>query len=72
VARRFFYILTFVISITGCSIFVKAPVQEVKGDSVVCVLFNDSRFKTKVVENLRGSLAGRGYKIVTDRIKWAK
>ena len=70
--KRPVYVLALVFLFTGCSIFVKAPVQEVKGDDVVCILFNDRRLKTEVVGNLRESLSKKVYKVVTDNVKRAK
>ena len=49
-----------------------SPVQELKGDNVVCILFNDRKFKTEVVDKISKSLKETGYEIVTDRVKRSK
>ena len=49
-----------------------SPVQEIKGDNVVCILFNDRKFKTEVVDKISKSLKESGYEIVTDRVKRSK
>ena len=66
------YTSIIVFLLAGCSIFVGTPVQEVKGENVVCILFNEKQFKVEVVKNLTENLTGKGYIVVTDRIKRAK
>jgi hypothetical protein len=42
-----------------------------KGSKVVCILFNEKRFKTEVVKKVSQSLAEKGYTVVNDRQKYA-
>lgn len=45
--------------------------QAVKGGKVVCILFNEKRFKIEVVKKVSQSLAEKGYTVVSDRPKYA-
>ena len=58
------------IVIAGCAAV--KPMQKDKGEKVVCVLFNDTRFKTEVVGNLTKQLSKNGYRIATGSVKQAK
>ncbi len=53
-ARQFIVVFALAVIITGCSIIFKLepPVQEVQGNKVVCILLDESRFKTEVIKNL--------------------
>ena len=50
----------------------KKPEKVLKGSNMVCILFNSKRFKTEVVKDVSESLAGKGFKVVTDTVKKAK
>ena len=67
-----FFALLPALFLSGCSIFVKPPMQEVKGSNVVCIIFNDTRFKTEVVKDISENLSKKGYKVVTDKVKRSK
>lgn len=71
-AKKFFPIFVLAFLLAGCSIFVKAPIQEVQGKDVIFILFNDRGFKTEVVEKVSQSLAAKGYRVVTDNVKQAR
>ena len=71
-AKQLVPILALALLTTGCSIFVKRPVQEITGDNVVCILFKDKPFKTEVVNKVSKSLTMKGYRVITDRINRAK
>ncbi|MFC1490886.1 hypothetical protein ACFL6K_06715 [Candidatus Latescibacterota bacterium] len=57
---------------SGCSMFAKAPVEIVKGEKVVCIIYNETEFKTALVKNVTTSLEINGYRVITDRVKNAK
>ena len=66
--------ISLVLLIAGCSILGlrKPPVQEVKGDNVVCFLYKTGTFKSDVVKNVTQFLTGKDLRIVTDIVKNAK
>ena len=70
--NHFTPVFALVLLFTGCSIYATLPDRDVKGEKVVCILHNDTRFKTEVVENVSNSLAGKGYRVITGRVKQAK
>ena len=70
--KKFFPIFVLAFLLAGCSIFVKAPIQEMGEKNVVFILFNDTSFKTEVVENVSQSLTAKGYRVVTDNVKQAR
>ena len=66
-------VIVFVVLISGCAAPGKmVSVEKVKGDNVICILFKESRFKDRIVDNLTKSLSGKGYKVITDRREKAK
>ncbi|MBT4485809.1 MAG: hypothetical protein HOC71_19240 [Candidatus Latescibacteria bacterium] len=69
--KYFSPVIAFALLFTGCSIYAVRPNREVKGENVVCILHNDTRFKTEVVKTVSNSLAGKGCSVVTGRIKQA-
>ncbi|HDY88936.1 MAG TPA: hypothetical protein ENH82_12590 [bacterium] len=48
------------------------PADKVKGDNVVCILYENSKFKDQVIENIKKSIVGKGYEAVTDKRKKSK
>jgi hypothetical protein len=64
--------ILFAISISGCSVFVAAPEKVETGRNVVCILYNETIFKTEVVKTVSAYLESSGYRVVTDRTKRAK
>ena len=70
--KKFFPIFVLAFLLAGCSIFVKTPIQEVQGKNAVFILFNDTSFKTEVVEKVSQSLTAKGYRVVTDNVKQAR
>jgi len=70
--KKFFSTFVLTLLLAGCSIFVKAPIQEVKGKNVVFIFFNDRSFKTEVVKKVSQSLTAKGYRVVTDKVKQAR
>ena len=58
------------IVIAGCAAV--KTMREDKGEKVVCVLFNDTRFKTEVAGKLTMQLAKKGYRVTTGSVKQAK
>ncbi len=66
--------ISLVLLIAGCSILGlrKPPVQEVKGDNVVCILFKNRTFKNEIVKNVTRFLNGKDLRVVTDTVKNAK
>ena len=63
-----------VLFFAGCSIFGlrKPPVQEIKGNNVVCFLFKTGTFKNDVVKAVSQFLTGKDLRVVTDTVKNAK
>ena len=61
-----------VLFIAGCSLMRPPPVREVKGPRVVCILFNEKRFKIEVVGRLTGVLSRKGFQVVIGSVKDAK
>ena len=72
IRKHFASVLALILIVTGCSIFVKQPSQEIKGDKVICFLFNNKRFKAEVVKNVSRSLSIKGYTVVTGDMKKVK
>ena len=70
--RYHLYIIILAVLLDGCSVFVTPPVQEIKGDTVVCILYKDSHFKSEVVKLLTNTLITRGCNVVTDDVKRAR
>ncbi|MFC1650162.1 hypothetical protein ACFL2X_01190 [Candidatus Latescibacterota bacterium] len=68
VVAALFLILLF----SGCSMFAHAPDEILKGEKTVCILYNNTDFKAKLVENITTSLKIKGYRVITDRVKRAK
>jgi hypothetical protein len=64
--------IVLVIFVSGCSVFISAPEKIETGKNVVCILYNDSTFKTEVVKTVSAYLESSGYRVVTDRTKRAK
>jgi len=66
--------IALVLFFAGCSIFglCKPPVQEIKGDNVVCFLFKTGTFKSEVVEKVTQFLTEKDLRVVTDTVKNAK
>ena len=72
-AHKYFSpVIALALLFTGCSIYTVLPNRDVKGEKVVCILHNDTRFKTEVVKTVSNSLVGKGYSVVTGRVKNAK
>ena len=72
VRKHFTPILALALLFTGCSIYAVRPYREVKGEKVVCILHNDTIFKTEVVKNVSNSLAEKGYSVVIGGVRQAK
>ena len=51
----------------GCSMFSPAPAQKLTGAKTVCILYDETAFKNRVVEAVSNRLAAQGYAVVTDR-----
>ena len=64
--------LSLLLFFSGCSIYSTQPETKVKGEKIVCILRNETRFKTEVVENVSTYLTGKGCSIVTGEVKQAK
>ena len=58
--------------LAGCSAFVSAPKNVQTGQKVVCILYNETAFKNRVVALVQEKLSSEGYAVVTDRVKRAK
>ena len=52
--------------------FVKAPEEILKGEDIVCIIHNETVFKTALVEKITASLETKGYRVITDRVRHAK
>ena len=66
-------VLVLIFLVAGCAAPGKmVPLEKVKGDNVVCILFEDSKFKDSIVGNLKKSLSGKGYEVITDSRKKSK
>ena len=65
-------ILVVVLILPGCSAFVRPPENMVKGRDIVCILYNETKFKKAVVENITSFIRSKGLKVTTDRVKRAK
>ncbi|MFC1537986.1 hypothetical protein ACFL6H_01055 [Candidatus Latescibacterota bacterium] len=71
--RKFVVVALFLILLlSGCSMFVKAPDEILKGDKTVCILYNETEFKSKLVNNISNYLENKGYRVINDRVKRAK
>ena len=72
--KRITRILVLAFSVTGCTLPGKSmgPVQDVTGDKVVCILAEESRFKTEVVKKLSASITQKGFTVVTGSRKKSK
>ena len=57
---------------SSCSVFVSAPEQIAKGDDTICILYNETRFKVELVNNITAHNVNKGCRIVTDVVKRAK
>ncbi len=65
--------LAFVLLIAGCAAPVKMVTQESsKGDNVVCILYEDSRFKEAIIEGLKEAISEKGYEVIAERRKNSK
>ena len=64
--------LLLILILSGCSMFANAPDEILKGDKTVCIIFNETAFKTALVKNMTASIETRGCRVVTDRVKRAK
>jgi hypothetical protein len=59
--------------IAGCSTLrTVPPISGEKGEKVVCILFDDTQFKTELTGKLTSALSKKGYRIVTGRVQQAK
>jgi hypothetical protein len=67
-----FLLAVFGFSIINCGGKPSPHGQVQKGNKVVCILFNEKRFKTEVVKKVLQSLAEKGYTVVSDRQKHAR
>ena len=61
----------FALSMMNCGEKPSPQGQAVKGGKVVCILFNEKRFKTEVVKKVSQALDEMGYTVVSDRPKHA-
>ena len=65
--------IAFIFLLSGCSVLKPiAPLGGEKGGKTVCILFNDTGFKTEVVGNLNGALSKMGYRVITGDVRQAK
>lgn len=72
VNKRCIYVLSLLLFFSGCSVYSTQPETKIKGEKVVCILRDETKFKTGVVENVSNYLAGKGCRVVTGRAKQAK
>jgi hypothetical protein len=70
--KSFAAALLLILLLSGCSMFANAPGEILKGDKTVCIIYNETVFKTAVVKNITASLEIKGYRVITDRVKRAK
>ncbi|MFC1552662.1 hypothetical protein ACFL6P_08900 [Candidatus Latescibacterota bacterium] len=70
--KSFAAALILLLLLSGCSMFANTPDEILKGDDIVCIIYNETAFKTAVVKNMSQSLEIKGYRVVTDRVKNAK
>ncbi|MDP2983231.1 MAG: hypothetical protein Q8O92_07870 [Candidatus Latescibacter sp.] len=66
-----FLLPVFALSMMNCGEKPSPQGQAVKGGKVVCILFNEKRFKTEVVKKVSQALAEKGYTVASDRPKYA-
>ncbi len=66
------FMLSIIIFVSGCSMFVSGPETMVKGDKTICILFNESRFKNEIVDNIKNEFERDGYRVITDHLKRRK
>ena len=65
-------ILTLMLLVTGCSMLTKQPIQQLKGNNVICILHEKSRFKAGVIKNISHSLYEKGFEVTTGKRKLSK
>lgn len=66
-------LLTAYMLIAGCSALKPvAPISGERGEKIICILFNDTRFKTEVTGKLTAALSKKGYRVVTGSVQQAK
>ncbi len=65
-------ILTLMLLVTGCSMLTKQPIQQLKGNNIICILHENSKFKTEVIKNISHSLYEKGFKVITNKRKLSK
>jgi hypothetical protein len=52
----------------GCSPYVSPSAKNQEGIKTVCILYNETAFKNRVVEAVKEKLSGEGFTVVTDRV----
>lgn len=57
---------------SGCSMFVNGPDEILKGDKIVCILYNQTDFKTALVKSITTSLEKNDFRVITDKVRHAK
>jgi hypothetical protein len=71
-AFRSIAVLTVILAAAGCSLFVSPPAKLQEGGRTVCILFDETAFKNKIVASVSANLSARGYTVVTDKVRRAK
>ncbi len=70
--KQIVLLLTLMLIVTGCSMLAKKPVRQLKGNNVICILHENSRFKAEVIKNISHSLYEKGFKVITKKRKLSK
>ena len=67
---KYLFLLVLIgMAVSGCAARRAAPVGAVKGAQVVCILSDESFFKSQVIERIRTNLRERGVEVITDARK---